>query len=122
MDLSEALDALEEGDVDFITFSGMGESTLASNLDEAIDVVRAITDLPIAILTNASLLHLKEVQITLSKLDKVIAKLDAPNAELLREINKHHASISIDDILNGLKGFRRAYAGEFELQMMFKWC
>ncbi|KAF5428705.1 Wyosine [tRNA(Phe)-imidazoG37] synthetase, radical SAM superfamily [Candidatus Methanophagaceae archaeon] len=119
LDLSEALDALEEGDVDFITFSGMGESTLASNLDEAIEVVRAITDLPITILTNASLLHLKEVQITLSKLDKVITKLDAPNSELLRKINKPHASISIDDILNGLKGFRRAYAGEFELQMMF---
>ncbi len=63
LDLSEALEALEEGDVDIITFSGMGESTLASNLDEAIEVVRAITDLPIAILTNASLLHLKEVQI-----------------------------------------------------------
>jgi wyosine [tRNA(Phe)-imidazoG37] synthetase (radical SAM superfamily) len=118
-DLSEALDALKGSDVDIITFSGMGEPTLASNLCEAIEVVRAITDLPLAILTNSSLLHLKEVRSTLKKIDKVVAKLDAPNAEIFQSINRPHTSLSIDRIITGIKELRKAYEGEFELQMMF---
>jgi len=118
-DLSEALAALTEGDVDVITFSGMGEPTLASNLGEVVEMVRGITDVPLAILTNSSFLHLHEVRTTLQKIDKVVAKLDAPNAAVLKKINRPHPSISFKTILEGIKEFRRVYEGEFELQMIF---
>ena len=116
-DLSDLLDTA--GSVDIITFSGMGEPTLASNLQDVIEVIRKITDLPLAILTNSSFLHLKEVQNTLEGIDKVVAKLDASEEELFQRMNRPHASISFEKLIKGIEEFRRGYEGEFELQMMF---
>ncbi|MHC1567031.1 MAG: radical SAM protein [Candidatus Syntropharchaeia archaeon] len=115
-DLLEVIDSVS---VDVITFSGMGEPTLASNLGEMIEVVREITDLPLAILTNSSLLYLKEVRRALNEIDKVIAKLDVPDEELLQRVNRPHQSISFEKILKGIKEFRKGYKGKLELQMMF---
>lgn len=116
-DLLDLLDVAE--DVDIITFSGMGEPTLASNLKEVIETVRGITDLPIAVLTNSSLLHTRDVQNALNGIEKVIAKLDASDEKLFQRINRPHPSISFVKILKGIKEFRNKYDGEFELQIMF---
>src|SRR5690554_6136981 len=47
---------------DYITLSGSGEPTLYSRLDELIDGIRSMTDIPIAALTNGSLLWQKDVR------------------------------------------------------------
>ena len=60
---------LKETKPDVMTLSGMGEPTLAKNIGEAIEVIRELTDLPIAILTNSSLMYQKEVRNALLKLD-----------------------------------------------------
>ncbi|HEX54610.1 MAG TPA: radical SAM protein, partial [Candidatus Altiarchaeales archaeon] len=52
---------IDKVSADVITLSGTGEPTLAENLNEIIDVIREMTDLPIAILTNSSLLHKNEI-------------------------------------------------------------
>ena len=57
----ELQQALEKTKPDVITFSGMGEQTLALNLAEFVKVVRKKPGLPVAILTNSSLIHLKKV-------------------------------------------------------------
>jgi wyosine [tRNA(Phe)-imidazoG37] synthetase (radical SAM superfamily) len=108
-------------DIDIITFSGMGEPTLAANLSDAIEIVKMVSDLPIAILTNASLFYRKEVRNSLAMLDKVVAKLDAPNEEIFYKINQPAASVSLEKVFAGLKKFRSEYKGkgEFDLQMMF---
>ncbi|MDI6885523.1 MAG: radical SAM protein [archaeon] len=111
--------AIKQSEQETITFSGMGEPTLASNLEEAVEIVREITNLPIAILTNSSFFHIKEVRSALLEFDRVVAKLDAHNESLFQEINRPHHSISFDSILKWLKIFRDAYEGRFELQMMF---
>ena len=116
-DLLETLDLAE--DVEVITFSGMGEPTLASNLKEVISIVRGITDLPLAILTNSSLLHRREVQNTLKTIERVITKLDAPDEKLFQRINRPHPSISFSQTLKGIKKLRSGYNGELELQIMF---
>jgi len=104
---------------DYITFSGMGEPTLASNLGQAIDLVRGLSDIPIAILTNSSFFWRKELRKALSKLDFIVAKLDAPDEKLLREINKPVKDITFDKILDGIKTVRKEFTGKFALQMMF---
>ena len=75
----ELTSALEKTKPDVITFSGMGEPTLANNMDEVIQLVRELSDFPIAILTNSSLFYDKEVQNNLKQLDIIVAKQDAPN-------------------------------------------
>jgi wyosine [tRNA(Phe)-imidazoG37] synthetase (radical SAM superfamily) len=103
---------------DIVTLSGTGEPTLAKNLGKIIDIIRKEISLPIAILTNSSLIYRKDVQKDLKKLDFVIAKLDCSNAGLLRKINKPY-KIKFERIINGVKSFKKQYKGKLALQMMF---
>ena len=104
---------------DVITLSGMGEPTLANNISEAIKTIRHLTNLPIAILTNSSLLYKKDVQKSLKTLDIIIAKLDAPNQELLQKINRPAKGITFENIISGIKTMKRNFYGKFALQIMF---
>lgn len=106
-------------EADVITFSGMGEPTLASNLEEAVKVVKKYSNLPVAILTNSSLLPELEVQRALKQLDIVVAKLDAPDEELFQAINRPIEGIQISDILKALKHFREQFSAKLALQIMF---
>ena len=110
---------IDKVSADVITLSGTGEPTLAENLNEIIDVIREMTDLPIAILTNSSLLHKNEIVNELRRLDHVIAKLDVPNQNLLEKINRPVEEIEFDLILRGLRKFRNLFDGKFSLQIMF---
>lgn len=111
--------ALEKTRPDVITFSGTGEPTLAKNLGEMVDVMRKMTDLPIAVLTNSSLMYLEEVREILSRMDIVVAKLDAPNQELFRKINRPAPEITFDKVVDGITSFRSEFSGKLALQMMF---
>lgn len=115
-DLHSILDMVK---ADIVTFSGTGEHTLASNLGDAVDVVRNITGLPVAILTNSSLMFMEDVRRTLAKFDIVVAKLDASNEDLLQRINRPTAGITIEEIIGGIKNFRKMYEGKLALQIMF---
>jgi wyosine [tRNA(Phe)-imidazoG37] synthetase (radical SAM superfamily) len=104
---------------DFITFSGMAEPTLASNLGEAIRMARSIIPLPVAVLTNSSLMPREEVCDDLVQADVVVAKMDAANEMMFRQINKPVVDYSFDEILGSIEDFRKRYKGKLALQMMF---
>ncbi len=111
--------AVKKVEADVVTFSGTGEPTLARNLGELIEVARDISGLPVAVLSNSSLKTRKDVRRDLAKADIVKGKLDVPNEELLRRINRPHERILFRDIVDGLKKFRREFNGEFQLEVMF---
>lgn len=111
--------ALQKVEADVVTFSGTGEPTLAQNLGEAIEVVRKISDLPVAILTNSSLMTEEDVRRNLIRADIVIGELDAPNEELFKRINQPHEGITLREIIEGMKKFREEFKGKFSLEVMF---
>jgi len=113
------LEELPALDLDYVTFSGMAEPTLAGNLGEAIDEVRGRIQAPVVVLTNSSLMWKPEVRAALSRADKVVAKLDAPTEELLRAINRPVEGITLQKILTGIRALRDEYRGCLALQMMF---
>lgn len=117
----ELIEALKKvGDkVDYLTFSGMGEPTLASNLPEAVEMLGEVSDKPRAILTNGSLLYLEEVRRPLEKLDYVIASLDAVDEGSLAQVNHPAEGISFDRTLDGLSKFGEDYSGKFAIEIMF---
>ncbi len=115
----ELENALKQTTPDVITFSGMGEPTLANNMNETIDIIRDLTNLPIAILTNSSLLYDKIVQKTLQNLDIIVAKLDAPNEKLFQKISRPANDITFEKTIKGIKKMRQKFNGKFALQMMF---
>ncbi len=116
--LTWELDSAAKVEADYVTFSGTGEPTLASNLGQAIEIVRTTMQLPIAVLTNSSLMFRQDVRCELAKVDMVVAKLDAPNDELFNIINRPVFGLRFNQIVEGIKKFRDEYKGKLALQMM----
>ncbi len=94
---------------DYITLSGSGEPTLFTPIDRLIEGIRRLTDIPVAVLTNGSLLDSWKVQRELSLADVVIPSLDAGNGPMFQLVNRPHESLSFERMLDGLVAFRRRY-------------
>ncbi len=106
-------------EIDYVTFSGMAEPTLASNLGQAIELVKSDLNLPTAVLTNSSMMCHQNVRRELSQADVVVAKLDAPDEALFRTINRPVKGITFKKMCEGIKQFRKEFSGTLALQMMF---
>jgi len=107
------------GEIDYITFSGRGEPTLASNLGEIVREIKKITKIPIAILTNSTLLGRKDVQEDLKEVDFVIAKIDAYDEDSFQTMNHPYPDLSFASIIAGIREFRKIYSGRMGIQIMF---
>lgn len=117
--LAKELEAVKNNIVaDYVTFSGMAEPTLASNLGEAIRIAKSILPLPVAILTNSSLMPREDVCDDLAQADVVVAKIDAANDQMFRQINNPVIDYSFDQILYSIEHFRNRFRGKLALQMM----
>ena len=117
--LAKELETVKNIDADYITFSGVAEPTLASNLGEAINIAKSILLLPVAVLTNSSLMSMKDVCDDLMQADVVIAKVDAPNEQIFHQINNPVVDYSFDQILRSIEHFRKGFKKKLALQMMF---
>lgn len=102
---------------DYITISGSGEPTLHADLGQLIDEIHRITTIPVAIITNGSLLWRKDVQNDCSKADVVMPSLDAGDAETFEKINQPHPDIHFDQFIDGLAAFRQCYSGPIWLEV-----
>ncbi len=102
---------------DYITLSGSGEPTLFSPLDELILKIKGITDIPVAVLTNGSLLWLPEVREALKLTDLVIPSLDAGSNRIFQYVNRPHSDITFKKMFEGLVKFRNEYKGNYWLEV-----
>ncbi len=105
--------------IDYITLSGRGEPTLALNLGGVIEEIKKMTSIPVAVITNSSLICNPEVRRELCLADYVIAKFDAYSQRSLKKNNNPEKNIKFIDILSGIRHFRDEYKGRLALQMMF---
>ena len=117
-EVSQALATHEPGDIDWVTFVGSGEPTLHASIGWLIRQVKMLTDLPVAVITNGSLLYLPDVRHALAAADAVLPTLDAGTPELYRKINRPHPDITFERLLEGLIAFRREYRGRLWLEVM----
>jgi len=114
--VAQVRDKLSTGP-DYITLSGSGEPTLYSRLSELVASLEGMTKIPVAILTNGSLLWDKDVQEGLAEADLVIPSLDAGDDSLFRHVNRPHESISFERMVEGLVEFRGRFAGACWLEV-----
>jgi len=118
--LAELRETLAEGlEADFITIAGSGEPTLNLRLGELIDGIKKITDIPVAILTNGTLLYKKDVRADCAKADVVMPSLDAGDEQTFQRINQPHNDISIENLISGLCAFREEFPGRIWLEVFF---
>jgi wyosine [tRNA(Phe)-imidazoG37] synthetase (radical SAM superfamily) len=119
-DLDRVLKRLDLDTVDVVTFSGTGEPTLNLRLGKIAEKVRKrLGNLPLAILTNSSLLHRKDVRKNLSSFDMVVVKLDAGDNETFHAINRPIDEMSnIETIVESIKRLKDVVRGTVALQVM----
>ena len=119
--LEQVQDVLEShapGEIDWITFVGSGETCLHSELGWLINAVKQETDIPVAVITNGSLLSLPEVRYELQAADAVLPSLDTASERLYRKINRPHRSLTLENLLGGLRDFRAEYHGQLWVEVM----
>ena len=96
--------------VDYLTFVPDGEPTLDINIGEEISLLKRI-GIPIAVITNASLLWLDGVKEDLLGADFVSLKVDAVSQDLWRSINRPHKDLRLNMILEGIGEFTETFRG-----------
>jgi wyosine [tRNA(Phe)-imidazoG37] synthetase (radical SAM superfamily) len=110
---------IKKGDnIDYLTFSGSGEPTLHSGIGYLISELKKITKIPVAVLTNSSLLFIPAVQEELSNADVVLPTLCAVSQEIFNKINRPIPDATIEKIIHGLISFRKIYKGKIWLEIM----
>lgn len=109
-------------DIDYITLAGSGEPTLYEGIGELIAKVKGITNIPVAVLTNGSLLFHAAIRTELAHADLVIPSLDAGDELMFEYINRPHPDISFRRMIQGLIDFVRDFSGETWLEVFLLAC
>jgi wyosine [tRNA(Phe)-imidazoG37] synthetase (radical SAM superfamily) len=110
--VTSLLDALRQrGEpVDWLSFVPDGEPTLDIHLAETIDLLRPL-GLPIAVISNASLVWMQEVRFALAKADWLSLKVDAVDPDVWRRVNGPAPRLHLPDILNGILAMAQEFRG-----------
>lgn len=110
--------AHHSSEIDYISFVGSGEPTLHSGLGWLIRAVKAITTIPVAVITNGVLLHRADVRQELLAADVVMPTVSAGTAELYRRIHRPHPDAGFEQLIDGLCAFRAEYTGQLWVEVM----
>jgi wyosine [tRNA(Phe)-imidazoG37] synthetase (radical SAM superfamily) len=94
---------------DYVSLAGSGEPTLNTRIGELIERIKKLTEIPVAVLTNGSLLWMRQVQDALMEADLVLPSLDAGDERLFRHVNRPHRDITFDQMTEGLITFRERF-------------
>ena len=103
--------------IDYLTFVSDGEPTLDINIGKEISVLKRI-GIPIAVITNASMLWKKDVRQDLLKADYVSLKVDAVGEDLWRRIDRPNKDLRLSAILKGMQDFAAAFKGTVVTETM----
>lgn len=106
-------------DPDYITFSGSGEPTLNSRISDVMQYIRQQKPcIPIAVLTNGTLLHRENVRDALLDASVVLPSLDAASQEVFERINRPAKDLRIETYIEGIAEFRKVFKGRIWLEVL----
>ncbi|HDN67668.1 MAG: hypothetical protein B1H40_00700 [Candidatus Latescibacteria bacterium 4484_181] len=119
----EILDQLDEvlalgQRIDYITLSGSGEPTLNSGIGELISSIKERTQIPVAVLTNGTLLFREGLRSQLLEADLVIPSIDAVDQEVFEAVNRPHPSLKIERVIEGIGAFGEIFPGKIWMEVM----
>ncbi len=105
-------------DPDYLTLSGSGEPTLNIHTGEIINYLKEIKpNIPIAVITNGTLLSDNTVRKELMSADVILPSLDAISQESFNKINRPEPSLKIEEYIQGIIEFRNEFKGEIWLEI-----
>lgn len=104
---------------DYITLGGSGEPTLHDHLGKIIAEIKKLTSIPVAVLTNSSLLYRDDVKEALLRADVILPSLDTVSPSLFASLNRPHPALNVKKIIQGLIDFRKLFTGQIWLEILF---
>ncbi len=105
-------------DPDYITFSGSGEPTLNIRIGDVLNLVKRLKpDIPVAVLTNGTLLSDRDVRNEIKNADVVLPSLDAATQDMFNRLNRPAPGLNIENYIQGLIDFRKEYKGKIYLEI-----
>ena len=102
-----------------LTFAGSGEPTLHKEFGALVTFARSLTDRPLCLLTNSSLLWRHDVREEVKPIDIVLPSLDAAREETFRRLNRPVKGLTVERLVEGLALLREEMEGEMWLEIMF---
>ena len=102
---------------DYLTFVANGEPTLDVNLGTTIKMLKEFS-LPIAVITNASMLFNSDVRHDLMSADWVSVKVDSAIESIWRSLNKPISSLKFNELLSGILNFSKEFKGKLVTETM----
>ena len=100
-------------DPDYITFSGSGEPTLNLRIGDVLKFIKQKKpNIPVAVLTNGTLLSQKQVREELLDADIVLPSLDAALNASFSKINRPNREINIEEYIKRIRDFRNKFKGK----------
>jgi len=111
--VDQVITAVEEAGekIDYITFVPDGEPTLDANLGKMAEKIKEVVSVPVAVLTNGSLVYRDDVVSDLNVFDLVSFKIDAADVKTWRLVNRPHPGLKLGRILEAIKDFTATYSG-----------
>ncbi len=111
-DVEQTVKKLEEkGEkIDYLSFVPDGEPTLDINLGKEIEMLKPL-GIPIAVITNSSLLWDPQVREELANADLVSVKVDTVTDYIWRRLDKAHKALDIEKVKHGIEMFASRYEG-----------
>jgi wyosine [tRNA(Phe)-imidazoG37] synthetase (radical SAM superfamily) len=103
--------------IDFLTFVPDGEPTLDIHLGEEIAQLKSL-GIPLAVITNSSLMDDPAVRDELARADLVSLKIDAVEEATWKKINRPHPALSLEKILAGIRQFAGIFTGTLLTETM----
>lgn len=117
-EVDEHLNKLRSEDrPDYLTFVSNGEPTLDINLGKSIEMLKQL-GIPIAVITNSSMLGDAEVRSELMQADWVSLKVDASVADTWKKVNRPADGLKFEILLEGSKLFAHEYRGELRTETL----
>ncbi len=105
--------------IDYITFSGSGEPTLNSIIGNVLNYIKQnYPSIKTAVLTNGTLLYLKQVRDELLNANIILPSLDAGSQNIFEKIDRPYPNLKIEKYIQGLIDLRTEFKGEIWLEIL----
>lgn len=103
--------------LDYLSLVPDGEPALDVHLGDLIEALKPF-GIPIAVISNASLITREDVRCELMAADWVSLKVDAVWDTVWRRVNRPHRALELNTILDGMLDFAATYQGRLNTETM----
>ncbi len=110
-----------DGCADYIALAGSGEPTLNSDFGEIIEYAARTVPMPVALLTNGSLLCDPDVRAGAAQAHVVKVSISAGDSFMLDHINRPHRGVVFKKLIEGLWQFRDEFKGKLWVEVFLVW-